>query len=56
MEGIRVAAVGRIDMVQFALGIFFILKMIRQLVIVGGHSLYEPINRTLTSLIYVNFF
>ena len=56
MEGIRVAAVSRIDMVQFALGIFFILKMIRQLVIVGGHSLYEPINRTLTSLIYVNFF
>ena len=50
------AAVGRIDMVQFALGIFFILKMIRQLVIVGGHSLYEPINRTLTSLIDVNFF
>ena len=50
------AALGDVDIVQFALGIFFILKMIRQLVIVGGHSLYEPINRTLTSLIYVNFF
>ena len=50
------AAVGRIDIVQFALGIFFILQMIRQLVSVVGHSVDEPINRTLTSLIDVNFF
>ena len=50
------AAVSRIDMVQFALGIFFILQMIRQLVSVVGHSVDEPINRTLTSLIDVNFF
>ena len=32
MEGIGVAALGGIDIVQFALGIFFILKVIRQLV------------------------
>ena len=50
------AAVGGIDIVQFALGIFFILQMIRQLVSVVGHSVDEPINRTLTSLIDVNFF
>ena len=36
MEGIGVAVVGGIDMVQFALGIFLILKVIRQLVKVFG--------------------
>ena len=56
IEGIGVAAVRGIDMVQFALGICFILKVIRQLVSVVGHSLDEPINRTLASLIDVNFF
>ena len=56
IEGIGLAAVGGIDMVQFALGIFFILKVIRQLVSVVGHSVDEPINRTLASLIDVNFF
>ena len=50
IEGIGLAAVGGIDMVQFALGIFFILKVIRQLVSVVGHSLDEPINRTLAFL------
>ena len=34
MEGIGVAVVGGIDMVQFPLGILFILKVIRQLVTV----------------------
>ena len=42
------AAVGRIDIVQFALGIFFILKVIRQLIRVVGQSVDEPITRTLT--------
>ena len=56
IEGIGVAAVCGIDMVQFALGICFILKVIRQLVSVVGHSLDEPINRTLAFLIDVNFF
>ena len=50
------AAVGGIDIVQLALGIFYILKVIRQLVSVVGHSLDEPINRTLAFLIDVNFF
>ena len=50
------AAVGGIDMVQFALGIFFFLKVIRQLVRVVGHSVDEPITRTLTCLIDVYFF
>ena len=48
MEGIGVAVVGGIDMVQFALGILFILTVIRQLVTVVGHSVDEPITRTLT--------
>ena len=50
------AALGGIDMVQFALGIFFFLKVIRQLVRVVGHSVDEPITRTLTCLIDVYFF
>ena len=50
------AALGDVDIVQFALGIFFILQMIRQLVSVVGHSVDEPINRTLTCLIDMNFF
>ena len=50
------AALGGIDIVLFSLGILFILKVIRQLVSVVGHSLDEPINRTLASLIDVNFF
>ena len=50
------AALGDVDIVQFALGIFFILKVIRQLVSVVGHSVDEPINRTLTCLIDMNFF
>ena len=48
MEGIGVAVVGGIDMVQFTLGILFILKVIRQLVIVVWHSVDKPITRTLT--------
>ena len=44
------AAVGGTDIVLFALGIFFILKVIRQLVRVVGHSVDEPITRTLTCL------
>ena len=40
------AALG-IDIVLFALGIFFILKVIRQLVMVVGHSVDEPITGTL---------
>ena len=48
MEGIGVAVVGGIDMVQFTLGILFILTVIRQLVTVVGHSVDEPITRTLT--------
>ena len=35
MEGIGVAVVGGIDMVQFTLGILFILKVIRQLQLLG---------------------
>ena len=49
------AALGGIDLVQFALGIFFFLKVIRQLVRVVGHSVDEPITRTLTVLIDVYF-
>ena len=45
------AAVGGIDIVQLALGIFYILKVIRQLVRVVGHSVDEPITRTLTYVI-----
>ena len=56
MKGIGVAALGGIDIVQFALGIFFILKVIMQLVRVVGHSVDEPINRTLTCFIDVYFF
>ena len=56
MEKIGGAAVGCIDIVLFALGIFFILKVIRQEVRVVGHSVDEPINRTLTCLIDMNFF
>ena len=47
MKGIGVAALGGIDIVLFALGIFFILKVIRQLVMVVGHSVDEPITGTL---------
>ena len=46
------AALG-IDIVLFALGIFFILKVIRQLVMVVGYSVDEPITRTLTCVIDV---
>ena len=49
------AAVGGIDIVLFALGIFFILKVIRQLVRVVGHSVYELITRTFICLM-CNFF
>ena len=42
------AALGGIDIVQFALGIFFILKVIMQLVRVVGHSVDEPKTTTLT--------
>ena len=56
MEKIGGAAVGCIDIVLFALGIFFILKVIRQEVRVVGHSVDEPINRTLTCFIDVYFF
>ena len=47
------AAVGGIDIVQLALGIFYILKVIRQLVRVVGHSVGEPITRTSTCLTVV---
>ena len=47
------AAVGGIDIVHLALGIFYILKVIRQLVRVVGHSVDEPITRTLTCLTVV---
>ena len=50
------AALGGIDIVLFALGIFFILKVIRQLVRVVWHSVDKPITRTLTCLIDVYFF
>ena len=46
------AALG-IDIVLFALGIFFILKVIRQLVMVVGHSVDEPITGTLECLTIV---
>ena len=55
-DEIGVAALGGIDIVLFALGIFFILKVIRQLVRVVGHSVDEPITRTLTCLLDVYFF
>ena len=42
-----------IDIVLFALGIFFILKVIRQLVTVFGRSVDEPITGTLTCLTFV---
>ena len=50
------AALGGIDITLFALGIFFILKVIRQLVRVVWHSVDKPITRTLTCLIDVYFF
>ena len=53
MKGIGVAALGGIDIILFALGIFFILKVIMQLVSIVGHSVDEPINRTLTCVIDV---
>ena len=40
------AALGGIDIVLFSLGMLFILKVIRQLVRVVGHSVGEPITRT----------
>ena len=45
------AALDETDIRLFALDIFFILKVIRQLVKVVGHSVDEPITRTLTCLI-----
>ena len=50
------AFIGGIDILRFTLGILFILKVIRQLVRVVGHSIDEPITRTLTCLIDVEFF
>ena len=50
------AAVGCIDIVLFALGIFFILKVIRQLIRVVGQSVDEPITRTLTCLTVLYIF
>ena len=50
------AALGETDIGPFALDIFFILKVMRQLVKFVGHSVDEPITRTLTCLIYINFF
>ena len=47
------AAVGGIDIVQLALGIFYILKVIRHLVRVIGYSVGESITRTLTRLTVV---
>ena len=47
------AAVGGIDIVQLARGIFYILKVIRQLVRVIGYSVGESITRTLTRLTVV---
>ena len=45
------AVIGGNDVLSFILGILFILKVIRQLVRVVGHSVHEPISRTLTCLI-----
>ena len=50
------AVIGDIDILKFTLGILFILKVIRQLVRVVGHSIDEPITRTLTCLIDVECF
>ena len=47
------AVIGDIDIFWFTLGILFILKVIRQLVRVVGHSIDEPITRKLTCLIDV---
>ena len=47
------AALGGSEIVQFALGILFILKVIRQLVTVLGHSVDEPITGTLTCLTFM---
>ena len=50
MEGSGMAAVGGGDIVFSALGILFILKVIRQLVRVFGHLVDEPITRMITCL------
>ena len=50
------AVVGDIDIIWFTLGMLFNLKVIRQLVRVVGHSIDEPITRTLTCLIDVECF
>ena len=50
------AALGGSEIVQFALGILFILKVIRQLVRAVGHSVDETITRTLTCLTALQFF
>ena len=50
------AAVEHIYIVRFALDIFFMLKVIRQLVRVFGQSVDEPITGTLTCLTFVQFF
>ena len=50
-RGIGTVDVGGIDILQFTLGILFILKMIRQLVKIVGHSVDEPVTRTLICLI-----
>ena len=50
------AAFRGIDSVRLVLGIFFILKVIRQLVRAVGHSVDEPITRTLTCLTALYFF
>ena len=47
------AAVEHIYIVRFALDIFFMLKVIRQLVRVIGYSVGESITRTLTRLTVV---
>ena len=56
MKAIGVAALGGIDTVLFDLGIFFILKVIRQLIRVVGQSVDEPITRTLTCLTVLYIF
>ena len=47
------AVIGGIDILWSTLEILFILKMIRQLVRVVGHSVDEPITRTLTCFLFV---
>ena len=42
------AVIGGIQILLFTLGIPFNLKVIRQLVVVVGHSIDEPVTRILT--------